>query len=247
MSRRTRTKLKKLVKRILYILSVILLLALLFFIVNRSYMQKQERQEKNREVIEKENMENSGEAYETGVPDSQTDIEKESSSDKEKEKTGEASSDQEQTDREESSSDEEQDNTETSGSANGEITAITPFPSAEQEDAEESSASVKELEDSTLLVLNGTGKAGVAAYWKQQLEEDGYTDVTPASYNLPVEEKTVIYTENPEKAQALLEQFPNAGFSEGKIQNGIEPAEGYPVPEDCEVYIVIGQQDARSE
>ena len=178
-------------------------------------------------------------AFSYGDLDSQEDIEKESSSDKE------------QRDKEEFSSEEEQDSTET-GSDSGETTGVTPSPSGEPEDEQDSesteaSASLTDKENSTLLVLNGTGKAGVAAYWKEQLEEDGYVNVIPATYNLPVEEKTVIYTEEPEKAQALLEQFPNADFSEGKIQSGIEPAEGYPVPEECEIYIVIGQQDARSE
>lgn len=101
--------------------------------------------------------------------------------------------------------------------------------------------------EAAVLVLNGTGRPGVAGYWKKQLENAGYSNVTPASYTGKVEEETVIYAATNNKAEPFKEQFPNATIEIGTIETGVEPADGIPLPEKSDIYIVIGSKDARSE
>ena len=101
--------------------------------------------------------------------------------------------------------------------------------------------------DMSILVLNGTGIPGVAGYWKSQLEEAGYSNVTPATYTQTVGENTVIYATTNREAELFKEQFPNAEVEIGAVDTGLEAAEGIPLPEECDVYIIIGRKDARSE
>lgn len=101
--------------------------------------------------------------------------------------------------------------------------------------------------DMSVLVLNGTGVPGVAGYWKSQLEEAGYSNVTPATYTQTVGENTVIYATTNREAELFKEQFPNAEVEIGAVDTGLEEAEGIPLPEKCDVYIIIGKKDARSE
>ncbi|MDO5541622.1 MAG: LytR C-terminal domain-containing protein, partial [Eubacteriales bacterium] len=74
----------------------------------------------------------------------------------------------------------------------------------------EMSVTEETVKASSILVLNGTGKSGVAGYWKAQLEEAGYTNVSPASYTGTVGEETIIYVSAKEQAEPLKQQFPNA-------------------------------------
>lgn len=101
--------------------------------------------------------------------------------------------------------------------------------------------------DMSILVLNGTGVPGVAGYWKSQLEEAGYSNVTPATYTQTVGENTVIYATTNREAELFKEQFPDAEVEIGAVDTGLEAAEGIPLPEECDVYIIIGRKDARSE
>lgn len=103
------------------------------------------------------------------------------------------------------------------------------------------------LYDSKILVLNGTGIQGAAAYWKSQLEEDGFTEVETASYTETISSETMVYGEDKEILEYLTEFFPNADFTEGTITEGIE----YDTTEedsqtDYDYYIVIGSTDARN-
>lgn len=103
------------------------------------------------------------------------------------------------------------------------------------------------MTDLSILVLNGTGKPGVAGYWKTQLEKRGYTNVTPASYTETVGDETVIYAANNAQTGIFKELFPNAETKIGTVDTGLEAATGIPLPEKCDVYIIIGNKDARSE
>lgn len=220
MSSRTKKRLKKLVKNFLYILIVVLLLIALICLMNRSDLRKQERAEKIREVIEKESKRTLEEAG--------------------KETEGEFIEEKQENKASSSSNREETENEDLP------INMATPMSSAEAEEEVSADAEEELFTDQPILILNGTGEGGVAAYWKEQLEQAGYTNVIPATYHHLVEMKTVIYCKNPEKAQVLLQQFPQAIISEGEIQEGIETAEGFSVPENCEAYIVVGMDDARS-
>lgn len=119
----------------------------------------------------------------------------------------------------------------------------------ESEEAKEATSSnvLLENKDSAVLVLNGTGRPGVAGYWKKQLEEAGYTNVVSASYTGEIEDETVIYAGDEKEAEVFKEQFPNADFEKGSIETGIEAAEGSALPEHSDIYIVVGSNDARSE
>ena len=95
----------------------------------------------------------------------------------------------------------------------------------------------------SVLVLNGTQRPGVAGYWQDQLEEAGYTNVASASYNKTVDETTVIYGDDEAVAAPFLEFFQDAVFEEGTVEEGIEPEDGQELPEDVDIYIVIGRDD----
>lgn len=99
----------------------------------------------------------------------------------------------------------------------------------------------------SVLVLNGTGKPGVAGYWKTQLEKEGYTNVSPVTYTGSVGEETVIYVSAKEQAEPLKQEFPDAAVEIGKVEDGLEAAEGSPLPEQRDIFIVIGSRDAQSE
>lgn len=121
---------------------------------------------------------------------------------------------------------------------------LTPAPELEKQadtvvNAEEAA---KEM---SILVLNGTRRPGVAAYWKNELDKSGYKNVTPVTYTKIVEFETVIMTENVELAQPLLELFPDAKIQEGSVQEGIELDPGVTIPEKSDVYIIIGEKDVR--
>lgn len=96
----------------------------------------------------------------------------------------------------------------------------------------------------SVLVLNGTQRPGVAGYWQEELEEAGYTNVSSASYNQEVEEITTIHAGSEEEAEPFLEFFSDGVYEESAVdEESIEPEEGEEVPEDCDVYIVIGRGD----
>ena len=42
-------------------------------------------------------------------------------------------------------------------------------------------------------MLNGTGKVGVAAYWKRFLQGKGFTNVVMADYKGEINDHTVVY------------------------------------------------------
>lgn len=96
----------------------------------------------------------------------------------------------------------------------------------------------------SLLVLNGTLKPGVAGGWKSILEQNGYTNVKTATYTGAAAQQTIIYVRDAADAALLAEQFPNAAFQVGSLQEGIEANEGETLPDQFDVYIVIGTDDA---
>ena len=99
----------------------------------------------------------------------------------------------------------------------------------------------------SILILNGTKRQGVAAYWKSELEKNGYTDVSAASYNGAIEDKTVIYADDVKAAQQMRAVFTDAVIKKGTVSEDIETEAGNPVPGKTDLCIVIGRNDAKSE
>lgn len=98
----------------------------------------------------------------------------------------------------------------------------------------------------SILVLNGTRKAGVAGYWTTQLTAKGYTNVTPANYNGRIEAETVIYAKDTKKAEQFLAVFPKASIVQGSISSGIEANADGTIPKADDIYIIVGSNDAIS-
>jgi cytoskeletal protein RodZ len=99
-----------------------------------------------------------------------------------------------------------------------------------------------------ILVLNGTRKPGVAAYWKEELESEGYTSVSTASYNAEVDESTVIYYADQESdAEALLKLFEGATAREGQPGQYVETESGQSLPDDIDIWIVVGKNDVHDQ
>ena len=99
----------------------------------------------------------------------------------------------------------------------------------------------------SIVILNGTGRSGVAGYWQSQLEADGYINVVSASYYESAEEKTVIYTQDEKLAEPLKKHFPDAIIQKGAIKEGIVAGENVTIPDRNDLYIVVGNSDARNE
>lgn len=122
--------------------------------------------------------------------------------------------------------------------------------SSEEDGAEESETESESEEiqaDLRILVLNGTGIEGVAGYWESQLEADGYEDVISASYAEQAEDETVIYTQERQLALPFQDYFTESRIRIGEITEGILMSDGEEEPEDVDIYIVVGNTDARSE
>jgi hypothetical protein len=97
----------------------------------------------------------------------------------------------------------------------------------------------------SVVVLNGTYKNGVAAFWGDQLRNDGYTNLFTGSYSGRAEQETVIYTDH-DKAEAAVfaDLFSGAEIRDFGQLGPYEISEGGIAPEHCDFYIVIGTADA---
>ncbi|WP_373218946.1 LytR C-terminal domain-containing protein [Ruminococcus sp. 5_1_39BFAA] len=127
----------------------------------------------------------------------------------------------------------------------------TPTPEPTATSAPSPTPVEEEAFDPTFLVLNGTKIQGVAAYWKKQLEKEGYSNVAAATYTKTVETETVIYSESvdEEKAEEVFQKlFPNAEFRKESIKDGISfSADQTGQKDSFDFYIVIGTKDARNK
>ena len=97
-----------------------------------------------------------------------------------------------------------------------------------------------------ILLLNGSGKDGMAAKWREKLKKAGYTNVTVASFPGQALEQTRIYVEKEEEETALTdlkEQFSGAEMTTDAFTAEITLEDGS-APKDVDVYIIIGKSDA---
>ena len=118
--------------------------------------------------------------------------------------------------------------------------------------AESESESKAIAEGDRVIVLNGTGKAGVASYWKRFLQMKGVANIVIADYKGSVGDRTVIYVaEGSDAPEGVYDCFPNAEYREGSLEesdpeskNNIKAAKDQTEYETYDVWIVVGKDDA---
>ena len=118
----------------------------------------------------------------------------------------------------------------------------------------ESESQTKETvaEGDRVIVLNGTGKSGVAAYWKRFLQMKGVANIVIADYKGSVGDRTVVYVaEGSDAPKGVYDCFPNAEYREGSLEesdpeskNNIKAAKDQTEYETYDVWIVVGKDDA---
>ena len=118
--------------------------------------------------------------------------------------------------------------------------------------AESESESKAIAEGDRVIVLNGTGKAGVASYWKRFLQMKGVANIVIADYKGSVGDRTVVYVaEGSDAPEGVYDCFPNAEYREGsqeesdpESKNNIKAASDQTEYETYDVWIVVGKDDA---
>lgn len=118
--------------------------------------------------------------------------------------------------------------------------------------AESESESKAIAEGDRVIVLNGTGKAGVASYWKRFLQMKGVANIVIADYKGSVGDRTVVYmAEGSDAPEGVYDCFPNAEYREGSLEesdpeskNNIKAASDQTEYETYDVWIVVGKDDA---
>jgi len=128
----------------------------------------------------------------------------------------------------------------------GEEASETPAPENTEATAAPTVAPIAQADPNlSVVVLNGTGKEGVAAQWTEALRNSGYANVTPATYSGAVEEQTLIYAASEEQGAQFLNLFPNGIIRVGTVDaQGIITGVGVNLPPQVDVYIVIGKSEA---
>lgn len=114
---------------------------------------------------------------------------------------------------------------------------------SETESETESESEDEALLTRNILVLNGSGKDGMASKWQKELEKEGYQNVSYASFPGSAIEQTRIYAEKEEDVADLKKLFPEAEVTADEFTANITMEDGSQ-PSDIEVYIIIGKNDA---
>ena len=144
--------------------------------------------------------------------------------------------------------------TETSEAKNTEKTQAAESATEQKDTAETESNAEMESESETakaentdkgrhILLLNGSGKDGVAAKWKETLTKDGYTNVSVASFPGSAIEQTRIYVEKEAEADEVKNLFSGAEITTDAFTAEITLEDGS-APKDVDLYIIIGKNDA---
>ncbi len=101
-------------------------------------------------------------------------------------------------------------------------------------------------------MLNGTGKTGVAAYWKRFLQGKGFTNVVMADYKGEISDHTVVYvTAGGNAPEGVYDLFPNAEYREEGLDSADPNADtNVKIPDSqkkfdfYDVWILVGKDDA---
>lgn len=218
----------------LYVLVVLVLLCGMGYLFYYSRSQSQERQEYIKELESKEMA--TKDFVEVTIfeePESETESEAQSS-------TPEV---QTETQTETETESESETSTQTETSAEVSMTA---------ESESESQTKEAVAEGDRVIVLNGTGKSGVASYWKRFLQMKGVANIVIADYKGSVGDRTVVYVaEGSDAPKGVYDCFPNAEYREGSLEesdpeskNNIKAANDQTEYETYDVWIVVGKDDA---
>lgn len=260
----------------LYVLVVLVLLGGMGYLFYYSRSQASERQEYMRELESKEaatkgwvrvtQPEEPSEASESEV---ETEDQAESESESKTEGQSESSSEVEV-----SSGMQTEGQSETDTEANAEAQGLNMESQFGNESESESTAEARSVmgeavedtdnaseeqtfsaENPRIMILNGTGKSGVASYWKRFLNGKGLTNVIMADYKGNVEERTVIYVtdggDGTDVPQGVYDLFPEAEYRSGSLEDAdaeadanIKVAAGQTEYDAYDVWIVVGKDDA---
>ena len=218
----------------LYVLVVLVLLCGMGYLFYYSRSQAKERQEYIRELESKEMA--TKDFVEVTIfeePESETESESQSSTQEVQTET--------QTESEIETWSETSTQTETSAGA-----------SMQAESESESQTKEAIAEGDRVIVLNGTGKSGVASYWKRFLQMKGVANIVIADYTGSVGDRTVVYVaEGSDAPKGVYDCFPNAEYREGSLEesdpeskNNIKAAKDQTEYETYDVWIVVGKDDA---
>ena len=222
------------VSGVLYVLVVLVLLCGMGYLFYYSRSQAKERQEYIRELESKEMA--TKDFVEVTIfeePESETESEAQSSAPEVQTET--------QTETETESESETSTQTETSAEV-----------SMQAESESESQTKEAVAEGDRVIVLNGTGKSGVASYWKRFLQMKGVANIVIADYKGSVGDRTVVYVaEGSDAPKGVYDCFPNAEYREGSLEesdpeskNNIKAAKDQTEYETYDVWIVVGKDDA---
>ena len=256
------------VSGVLYVLLVLVLLVGMGCLFYYSRSQSKERQEYIRELESKEaetktfvtEAEKVEEEAETEM-ETETEVESETESESESERESEPESETE------SGSEAETENgvdTERVSEVEAESGAQSEGLSADLSEGENESKSqtedeamadaqaaageeTEDLKNATIMILNGTGKSGVAAYWKRILGAKGYTHIVMADYKGTVEAQTVVYLKNGGDAPVdFYSCYPTLKVKEEafELSDDVKITAGQDEYDSYDVWIVVGKDDA---
>ena len=231
----------------LYVLVVLVLLCGIGYLFYYSRSQANERQEYIRELESKEAA--TKDVVQVTVPEepeSETISEAESSTPEAQTETQTETQEETQTEVESESE------TESLLESESETASETESQSIASESAKSTEADLFSAENPRIIVLNGTGKAGVAAYWKRFLQGKGLTNVVMADYTGEINDHTVVYvTAGGNAPEGVYDLFPNAEYREEGLDSADPNADtNVKIPDSqkkfdfYDVWILVGKDDA---
>ena len=231
----------------LYVLVVLVLLCGIGYLFYYSRSQANERQEYIRELESKEAA--TKDLVQVTVPEepeSETISEAESSTPEAQTETQTETQEETQTEVESESE------TESLLESESETVRETESQSIASESAKSTEADLFSAENPRIIVLNGTGKAGVAAYWKRFLQGKGFTNVVMADYKGEISDHTVVYvTAGGNAPEGVYDLFPNAEYREEGLDSADPNADtNVKIPDSqkkfdfYDVWILVGKDDA---
>lgn len=228
-----------------YVLVVLVLLCGMGYLFYYSRSQAKERQEYIRELESKEAA--TKDVVQVTVPaepESETISEAESSMPEVQTET--------QTETQTEIESESESETESHLENESETTSETESQSIVTESAKSTEADLFSANNPRIIVLNGTGKAGVAAYWKRFLQGKGFTNVVMADYKGEISDNTVVYvTAGGNAPEGVYDLFPNAEYREEGLDSADPNADtNVKIPDSqkkfdfYDVWILVGKDDA---
>ena len=223
----------------LYVLVILVLICGMGYLFYYSRSQAKERQEYIRELENKEAA--TKDVVQVTVPE-----------EPESETISEAESSTPEAQTETQTEIESESETESLLESESEITSETESQSIVTESAKSTEADLFSADNPRIIVLNGTGKAGVAAYWKRFLQGKGFTNVVMADYKGEISDHTVVYvTAGGNAPEGVYDLFPNAEYREEGLDSADPNADtNVKIPDSqkkfdfYDVWILVGKDDA---